>query len=82
METRTIPKTRRVDSMGNGNNCGRDDFTGDYCVCFASKREGKDCCNTFDKFSVLIFLSLPFVTQREDELERRRVSHHINFDAL
>jgi integrin alpha FG-GAP repeat containing protein 1 len=22
------------------------------------------------------------VTQREDELERRRVSHHINFDAL
>ena len=24
----------------------------------------------------------PFVTQREDELERRRVSHHINFDAL
>ena len=82
METRTISKTRRVDSMGDSNNCGRDDFTGDHCICFASEREGKDCC--FDKFSVLIF-SLsppPFITQREDELERRRVSHHINFDAL
>ena len=81
METRAIPKTRRVDSMGNGNNCGGDDFTGDYCVCFASEREGKDCCNDFDKSSVLIFFP-SLVTQREDELERRRVSHHINFDAL
>ena len=68
--------------MGNGNSCGGDDFTGDYCVCFASEREGKDCRIIFDKFYILIFLLFPFVTQREDELERRRVSHHINFDAL
>ena len=52
METRAISKTRRVDTMGNSNSCGRDDFTGDYCVRFASEREGKDCRNTFDKFSV------------------------------
>jgi len=32
METRTISKTRRVDSVGNGSSCGGDD----YCVCFAS----------------------------------------------
>ena len=31
METRTISKTRRVDSVRNGNSCGGDD----YCVCFA-----------------------------------------------
>ena len=40
METRAVFKTRRVDSMGNGNSCGGDDLTGDYCVCFASEREG------------------------------------------
>ena len=41
METRAISKTGRVDSMGNGHSCGGNDFTGDYCVCFASEREGK-----------------------------------------
>ena len=69
--------------MGNGNSCGGDDLTGDYCVCFASEREGKACLYYFfDKFSATDFSPLLLVTQREDELERRRVSHHINFDAL
>lgn len=31
---------------------------------------------------LLILVADRFVKQREDEMERRKLSHHINFDAL
>lgn len=42
MEKRVVSKTWRVDPMGHGHSCGRDDIISNYCVCFASEREGKD----------------------------------------
>jgi integrin alpha FG-GAP repeat containing protein 1 len=38
--------------------------------------------NFLISFSVTNLFHFSLVTQREDELERRRASHHINFDAL
>ena len=77
METTAVSKAWRLDSMGNRHGYSGDDLIGDYCVCFASEREGR-IASYVDGFSSLIL----FFSQREDELERRRVSHHINFDAL
>lgn len=77
MEGRAFLETRRVDSLGDGHRFCFHDDSGNYCFRIASEREGK---LSFGRLLCGIYIN-PF-PQREDELERRRISHHINFDAL
>lgn len=67
-----------MDPLGNGDGGRWNNRVGDHCVCASLKREGSSYFNSLPGIHVLNI----FTRQREDELERRRASHHINFDAL
>lgn len=75
VEEGTVPTAGGVDTLGDADRSRVFDYSCCYCARAASEREGAfladDPCHM-----------LMFPTQREDELERRRASHHINFDAL
>lgn len=67
-----------MDSMGDVDGRRRDDLACSNRICASFTREGEQrVCVQY-----LTGAYSGVVLQREDELERRRASHHINFDAL
>ncbi len=76
MEARAVPAAWRVDPVGDGDGRRDNVHACGYCARAASEREGMCAVIYAGLLSDSIHL------QREDEQERRRASHHINFDAL
>jgi hypothetical protein len=83
LEARALPASGRVDSMGDSDGCCCNDNAGSDCPSATSERKGELSVSVLSAFYVLLMhFDLFFFLQREDEMERRRISHHINFDAL
>ena len=63
-----------MDSLGDIDSSVIDSNVCSGCVCTTFERKGA--------YMPILVACHSQVLQREDELERRRASHHINFDAL
>ena len=79
MEEGALFAAGKVDPLGYADSDSWDSCPCRCCTCLAFERDGES--------SVLLHvpscvLTIVIAAQREDELERRRASHHINFDAL